>query len=61
MKNTITIMGEDFEREHIPNIARMFDRDAEHATKTISSLAYLWHEGNIVAAVQALESDLGHG
>ena len=61
MDTKITILGEEFERDAIPHVARMFDTSPEHATKTISSLAYLWHEGNVVSAVQALESDLATG
>lgn len=61
MDDTITICGEEFERRHIPRVARMFDTSPENAAKTITSLAFLWHEGSIVSAVQALESDLAHG
>lgn len=59
MQDKIVILGEEFERKHIPKVARMFDTSPEHAKQTISSLAYLWHNGSVVSAVQALESDLG--
>ncbi len=58
MSEKLTILGEEFERVHIPCVSRLFDTNPEHAKQTISSLAYLWHEGSIVSAVQALESDL---
>lgn len=59
-QTTVTIFKEEFNRKDIPNVARMFDANPENAAKTISSLAFLWHDGNIVSAVQALESDLGN-
>lgn len=61
MDDTIIICGEEFERLHIPHVARMFDTSPENAKKTITSLAFVWHDGSIVSAVQALESDLAHG
>jgi len=59
--NEITISGKVFDRRHIPQVAQMVDKNKENAEKVITSLAFLWHEGSIVSAVQALESDLAHG
>lgn len=54
----VTIMHQEFDRASIPHVARMFDTDPESAKKTISSRAFLWHDGSISGAVQAIESDL---
>ena len=61
MTGKILIFNEQFDREHIPHVARMIDTDRGGAEKQISFTAYIWHDGSIVSAVQALESDLAHG
>lgn len=60
MDEKITILGEEFGRKHIPNIAKMFDRDPSNAERQIKSIADAWHGGSIVSAVQSFESDLGY-
>ena len=57
----ITILGEEFSRKHIPNVSRMIDTHRENAERQIQSIADAWHEGSIIGAVQAFESDLAHG
>jgi hypothetical protein len=59
--DTITILGEEFKREHIPKIAAMIDNDRANAEAQIKSIADAWHGGSIVGAIQAFESDLAHG
>ncbi|HAT68550.1 MAG: hypothetical protein A2481_02405 [Candidatus Yonathbacteria bacterium RIFOXYC2_FULL_47_9] len=60
MNEKFTILGEVFERKHFPNIARMFDRDPSNTEQQIQSIANAWHEGSIVSAAIAFESDLGY-
>lgn len=60
-EDKITILGEIFNRKHIPHVARMFDTSKDNAEAQIRSIADAWHEGSVVSAVQALESDLAHG
>lgn len=57
----ITILSEEFDRDAIPHIARMRDTDKASTEAQIRSIADAWHDGSIVSAVQALESDLAHG
>lgn len=57
----ITILSEEFDRDAIPHIARMWDTDRAGTEVRIQSIADAWHNGNVVSAIQALESDLGHG
>lgn len=59
--DTITILGEQFDRTHIPKVAAMVDHDRANAERQIRSIADAWHGGNTVGAVQAFESDLAHG
>ncbi len=61
MNNEIIILGETFDRDIIPHVARMFDKNRANTEIQIKSIADAWHEGEIVGAVQALESDLAHG
>lgn len=58
MKDAITVLGEEFSRQNIPHVARMWDIDRVSAESRIQSVANAWHNGSIVGAVQALESDL---
>jgi len=60
MNEKFTILGEVFERKHFPNIAKMFDIDPSNTARQIQSIADAWHEGSIVSAAQAFESDLGY-
>ena len=59
MGNKITILGEVFERHHIPKVSRMFGTNQSNTERQIQSIADAWHEGSISSAVVALESDLG--
>ena len=61
MENKITILGKEFNPEAIPNVMAMFENDKENAERQIQGIAGAWHEGSVVSAVQALESDLVHG
>lgn len=56
----LNIAGEVFLRRSIPNVAGWYDHDPNLTEARIKDLANRWHEGSIVAAVQALESDMAH-
>jgi hypothetical protein len=58
---TITILGEEFERKHIPHVAEMIDFGRKDWESRIMSIAKAWHQGEIVPAVISLELDLAHG
>lgn len=53
-----TVCGEDFEARHYPRLYRMFKTDPQNLEAQVRSIADAWHDGSIVGAMQALESDL---
>lgn len=54
------IAGEKFEKRYFPNLYRMYEASPQNAEEQLRSVADAWHEGKIVSAAQALESDLAH-
>ncbi len=60
MEDTFIILGKELKREYFPHIAAMFDTNKENTERQLQSIADAWHNGSIVGAAQALESDLGH-
>ncbi len=57
-KDTFIVDGEVFEVKYFPKFYSMFKHDPEWAEKQVKSIADVWHEGFIVSAMQAFESDL---
>lgn len=57
----IQILGQEISKEEFPMLSAMIEKDKEHAERTINSVAKAWHGGNVMSAMQALESDLQHG
>ena len=45
----------------MPNLYRMYQANPENAAAQLQSIADAWHEGSVIGAAQALESDLAHG
>lgn len=60
MQNTFTILGEKLKIRHFPNLYRIYQASPTNLEKQLESLADAWHEGNVVSASQAFESDLAH-
>jgi hypothetical protein len=58
---TFELCGEHFQIVYFPKIHRMFKHDPEWAEEQIKSIADVWHEGDMISATVALESDLEHG
>lgn len=58
--NTFQIAGENFETKDFPNLYEMYKISPQNAEDQLRSIADAWHEGNIVSAAQAFESDLAH-
>lgn len=59
-KTTFTLSGEEFEIMRFPSVYKIYKHDPTWAETQVNSLADIWHEGDIVAAINALESDLSH-
>ena len=55
------LLGETFDIEHFPHLYGMVQISRENAEMQIKSLADAWHEGSVVSAAQAFESDMAHG
>lgn len=55
------LCGEIFSKEHFPHLYRMVQTSRENAEKQLKSIADIAHEGSVVSAAQAFESDLAHG
>jgi hypothetical protein len=60
-KKYIIILGEKFDSEKMPEISERMRENPSSTEKWIRSVADAWHEGDVVSAVRALESDLQHG
>lgn len=54
------LCGETFSREHMPILYSMVQTNHENAERQLQSIANAWHNGSIVSAAQALESDMAH-
>lgn len=59
--NQFDLLDETFDIEHFPHLYRMAQTSRENAERQLKSIADAWHEGYIVSAAQAFESDLAHG
>ena len=60
MLKTFTVLGETFGVEHFPRMYDMFKTSPDNLERQLKSIANAWHEGSIVGAAQAFESDMGH-
>jgi hypothetical protein len=58
---TLTILGEDIDPDNEPKLYKWALTNPETLERQLKSIANAWHEGNIRAAIIALESDLEHG
>ena len=61
MENTFTVLGETFSVEHFPHLYEMYKTSSDNLARQLQGVADAWHNGSIVSAAQALESDLSHG
>lgn len=64
MKNNIQsesfeLAGETFQIKYFPNLYAMTKTSPTNTETQLRSVADAWHDGDIVSAAQALESDLG--
>ncbi|PIX74387.1 hypothetical protein CO083_03840 [Candidatus Roizmanbacteria bacterium CG_4_9_14_0_8_um_filter_34_12] len=57
----ISILGETIDKENFPILYKWAKDNSETLEQQLKSLADKWHEGSIISAMQALESDLEHG
>lgn len=55
------LLGQTFDVEHYPHLYGMVQVSRENAEAQLQSIANAWHDGSIVSAAQAFESDLAHG
>lgn len=58
---TFELLGKTFTKKGMPNLYRMVQTSRMNAEAQLQSIADTWHEGSIVSAAQAFESDLAHG
>ena len=58
-KNPV-VLGEELDQENFPVLRRAALHDLPHLESQVRSVANAWHEGDVVSALQALESDLEH-
>ncbi|HEY4499081.1 MAG TPA: hypothetical protein VJH94_03400 [Candidatus Paceibacterota bacterium] len=61
MEDTFIVLGETFSVEHFPNLFQMYQTSPENLERQLQGIADAWHEGKIVSAAVAFESDLAHG
>lgn len=56
--DTFGVLGHKFEVKHFPCLYRMYQTSPENLERQLRSVADAWHEGSIVSAAVAFESDL---
>ncbi len=56
----LIILGEELDPKYFPKLSRWALTNPSTLEDQLKSIAEKWHEGNIVAAILALESDLSH-
>lgn len=59
--NEISILGERIDEKNFPKLYNWAKNNPETLESQLKSIAKAWHEGSIMSAMQALESDLRHG
>ncbi len=55
------ILGESLSVKHCPNLYEMYITSKSNLEAQLKSIADAWHEGSVISASQAFESDLQHG
>lgn len=60
-QKTIVIFGEEIDPDNMPKLYKWAKNNPETLKRQLKSIAKAWHQGNIRAAMIALESDLEHG
>jgi len=58
---SIIILGEEIDPDNMPILYRKAIVNPEELERQLKSIAKAWHQGDIRAAMIALESDLEHG
>lgn len=57
----IEILNETIDPENMPKLYEWAKKNPKSLEAQLKSIADVWHEGDIRAAMVALESDLEHG
>lgn len=60
-RKPVVILGEEVDPDNMPILYRKANTNNLELERQLKSIATAWHEGNIRAAMIALESDLEHG
>lgn len=60
-KEKVKLCGEEISKKHFPILYQRAVNNKEGTEEMVKSVAKAWHDGNVVSAMQALESDLQHG
>ena len=61
MTKTIIFLGEKLDQKFFPVLYKWAKENPDTLESQLKSIADKWHNGSMVAAMQALESDLEHG
>ena len=61
MKHTVKICDVVIDPENMPKLYKWAKENPESLKQQLNSIAKAWHDGDIRAAMIALESDLEHG
>lgn len=60
-KNPVTVLGKIIDPDNQPILYQKAITNLPGLERQLKSIANAWHEGNVRAAILALESDLEHG
>jgi hypothetical protein len=60
IKRTFELLGHSFDMETFKNIYFIYSTDPGWAEEQVRSIADTWHNGSVLAAAIAFESDLNH-
>ena len=58
---TFLVAGEQLEKRHFPKLYGKYEHDLAWLNEQVVSIADAYHDGSVIAAAAALESDLEHG
>lgn len=59
--NKVLILRETIDKKNFPILYKWAQEHPDTLEAQVKSIAKAWHEGNIMSALQALESDMEHG
>ncbi len=61
MMNKVLVLGVSIDKENFPILYKWAQEHPDTLKSQVKSIAKAWHEGDALAAMQAMESDMERG